>query len=169
MKPLYRGLAVALIHLLIVGSLGAKLLYDRATRPRVWVRTGQVDPDLPIRGRYFTLSVEVSRSSAPSEAPPRPSYGGENVELAVENGKLTARQSARRTGMYVMRRSARPDDDSFILSSALVFFIPEHAASPHLLRGDELWAEVTVPRNGPPRPIQLAIKRGDQWMPLNYR
>ena len=33
----------------------------------------------------------------------------------------------------------------------------------------ELWAEVTVPRKGPPRPIQLAIKNGTDWRPLNLR
>jgi hypothetical protein len=168
MKPLHKGLAVAFIHLLIVSSLGAKLLYDRATCPRVWVRTGQVDPDLPIRGRYMTLSIEVVRSSTPVDVPTKPSYRGENVELAVENGRLVAHETARHTDMYVMRRSPRPDD-TFILSSPLVFFIPEHADLPRLSRGDELWAEVTVPRNGPPRPIQLALKRGGQWMPLNYR
>ena len=59
MKPLYKGIAVAVVHILIVLSLGGKLLYDRATRPRIWVRTATVDPDLPIRGRYFTLNLEV--------------------------------------------------------------------------------------------------------------
>jgi hypothetical protein len=50
------------------------------------------------------------------------------------------------------------------------FFIAEHAELPRLNRAtDELWAEVTVPRKGPPRPIQLAIKRGSEWIPLNYR
>src|ERR1041385_5074053 len=169
MKPLHKGLAVAFIHLLIVSSLGAQLLYDRATCPRVWVRTGQVDPDLPIRGRYMTLSIEVSRSSAPVEAPAKPSYRGDNVELAVENGRLVAHGTARRTDMYVTRRSSRPEDDPFILSSPLVFFVPEHAELPRLSRGDELWAEVTVPRKGPPRPIQLAVKRGQEWRPLSYK
>jgi hypothetical protein len=169
MKPVYKGIAVALVHLLIVASLGAKLLYDRATCPHVWVRTGQVDPDLPIRGRYMTLSIEVFRSGAPAEAPPRPSYRADNVELAVENGRLVARGTARNTGMYVMRRSPRPDENAFILSLPLVFFIPEHAELPRLSRGDELWAEVTVPRHGPPRPIQLAIKHGEEWKPLTYK
>jgi len=29
--------------------------------------------------------------------------------------------------------------------------------------------EVTVPKTGPPRPIQLAIKRGDTFTPLGIR
>ena len=53
-----KGLIVAAIHLALVGSLGAKLLIDRATRPRVWARTAPVDPDHPLRGRYVRMRVE---------------------------------------------------------------------------------------------------------------
>ena len=53
-----KGLIVAAIHLALVGSLGAKLLIDRATRPRVWARTLPVDPDHPLRGRYVQMRVE---------------------------------------------------------------------------------------------------------------
>ena len=62
MKTIYKGLAVAVIQILIVLSVGGKLLYDRATKPRVWVRTASIDPDLPIRGRYLTLNLEVHTS-----------------------------------------------------------------------------------------------------------
>ena len=59
MNPrLKKGLIVAALHLAIVGSLGAKLLVDRATRPRVWARTAPIDPDDPLRGRYVRLRVE---------------------------------------------------------------------------------------------------------------
>ena len=54
---LTKGLLVAALQLMIVGSLAAKYAHDRATRPRVWVKVGYYDPDLPIRGRYAgTLS-----------------------------------------------------------------------------------------------------------------
>ena len=59
MNPrLRKGLIVAVLHLAIVGSLGVKLLVDRAMRPRVWARTGPIDPDSPLRGRYVRLRVE---------------------------------------------------------------------------------------------------------------
>ena len=59
MNPqLKKGLVVAALHLAMVSSLGAKLLVDRAMRPRVWVRTAPVDPDDPLRGRYVRLRVE---------------------------------------------------------------------------------------------------------------
>jgi hypothetical protein len=44
------------------------------------------------------------------------------------------------------------------LSGTSDFFIPEHAKSPFpLQKGQELWALVTVPPNGPVRPVKLAI------------
>src|SRR5262249_4905699 len=145
MKPLYKGIAVALIHILIVLSLGAKLLYDRATRPRLWVRTGQVDPDLPIRGRYLTLSLEVHSSDFkhPSGDPKNDRYDSSNVELAVENGQLVAHKTDHPTEMTISSwgQQRNRTDDIFLLSSPVVFFIPEHAETPRAGRDTELWAE----------------------------
>jgi hypothetical protein len=177
MKTLQKGLAVAIIHILIILSLGGKLLYDRAHRPRVWVRTGSVDPDLPIRGRYFTLSLEVHSADFKPEpqgqrvVKPQQTYDPGYVELAVENGQLIAHKADRPTGMTInsWNRSRNRGDDLFLLSSPVLFFIPEHAEAPRIGVGDELWAEVTVPKKGPPRPIQLAIKHDVQWTPLTYK
>jgi uncharacterized membrane-anchored protein len=178
MKNWQKGIIVAVAHVLIVLTLCGKLLYDRAHRPRVWVRTMQVDPDLPIRGRYLTLNLEVlapdySATAAGHGSPntsqkqPMPEYFNDDVELAVVNGQLVARKTDQRTEMRVWKQP-RQGSEAFILSSSPAFFVPEHAETPHLNRGDELWAEVTVPRKGPPRPIQLAVKHGTQWTPLNY-
>lgn len=52
MKPMTKAIIVALIQATLVCSLGAKLLYDRTTRPRAWFRAERFDPNLPIRGRY---------------------------------------------------------------------------------------------------------------------
>jgi hypothetical protein len=170
MKPLHKGLAVAFIHIFIVLSVGGKLLYDRATRPRVWVRTGSIDPDLPIRGRYFTLNLEVQAPELRGEYHDSRSYSSTYVELAVENGQLVAHKTERATGMFLNSWSwQRRVPDTYFLSSPVLFFIPEHAEVPRLGGGAELWAEVTVPRKGPPRPIQLAVKRGEEWIPLTYR
>ena len=49
LKPLTKAIIVAMIQVLIVCSLGAKLLYDRSTRPQVWFKTARYDPNLPIR------------------------------------------------------------------------------------------------------------------------
>jgi hypothetical protein len=90
------------------------------------------------------------------------------VELAVENGQLVAHKTDHPTGM-MLNSWNRQHGEEYFLSSPVLFFIPEHAELPRLGRGSELWAEVTVPRKGPPRPIQLALKRGQEWTPLTYR
>jgi hypothetical protein len=174
MKALQKGLAVAVIQILIVLSVGGKLLYDRANRPRVWVRTGSIDPDLPIRGRYLTLNLEVRmpESSQPAD-PKHPGLysGGSYVDLAVENKELVAHKTDQPTGLYISPwgRQRNRGGDIFVLSSPVLFFLPEHAEVPRLGIDGELWAEVTVPKKGLPRPIQLAVKRGTEWTPLTYR
>ena len=115
---LRKGIAVGLLHLAIVGSLGAKLLIDRSLRPRVWTRVAPVDPDHPLRGRYVSLRI--------AWAP-----------------------------------------DVKLVNQRLAFFIPEHVPDPSIRpSGEELWAEVTLPRRGAPRPIRLAVKKDGTLTPL---
>jgi hypothetical protein len=171
MNTLTKGIAVAVLHILIVLSLGGKLLYDRQTRPRVWVRTGSFDPDLPIRGRYVALRLQV-------QAPwfqPKENYARSSVTLAVDNGTLVANKSDTDTGMSISSwRNPRPNQpnqppSTVLLDQGVLFFLPEHADFPRVGSGEDIWAEVTIPRKGPPRPIQLALKRGTEWKPLTYR
>jgi hypothetical protein len=113
-----KGLILAAFQCLLALSLSGKLLYDRATCPRVWVKTAQWDPNLPIRGRYLALRLMPERDAL--------WYGNTNAQMVV-------------------------------------FFVPEHALpfETGLFRRDapELWAEVTIPHKGPPRPIRLALKK----------
>jgi hypothetical protein len=159
-----KGIAVAVLHILIVSSLGGKLLYDRAHRPRVWVRTGSIDPDLPIRGRYLTLRLQVQ---APWFVHDPKKWDREVVKLGVEKQSLVAYKSDKDTGVTISTWVSGPGIT--YLDEPVAFFLPEHADLPRLNSGDEIWAEVTVPRKGPPRPIQLAVKHGSEWKPLNYR
>jgi len=160
-----KGIAVALLHILIVTSLGGKLLYDRMQRPRVWVRTGSIDPDLPVRGRYLTIRLQVQATWFTLD--PK-SYIRENVRLGVENQALVAYKSDKETGLSVSTWSNRRLDTTY-LDQPVAFFLAEHAEVPRLHPDDEIWAEVTIPKKGPPRPIQLALKKGTEWKPLNYR
>jgi hypothetical protein len=52
-----KALLLGIFQCLLVLSLSGKLLYDRETRPRVWVKTRPWDPSLPIRGRYLSLQL----------------------------------------------------------------------------------------------------------------
>ena len=113
-----KGLILTAFQCLLALSLSGKLLYDRATCPRVWVKTAQWDPNLPIRGRYLALRLTPETDAQ--------WYSETNAQMVL-------------------------------------FFVPEHALPFETMRwrrdAPELWAEVTIPHKGPPRPIRLALKR----------
>jgi uncharacterized membrane-anchored protein len=155
-----KGLIVAALHVALVSSLGAKLLLDRATQPRVWVRTAPYDPNLPIRGRYVRLRIEVGTDGQEPAGP---------VELSVRNVQLVAMPASDSTGLYVqdVQRGGR---SVTVLSQPLAYFIPEHVPDPSIRNaGEELWVEVTVPKRGAPRPIQLGVKKDEVLIPLELR
>ena len=164
MKPLHKALVLGLGQLVLVATLGAKLLHDRATLPRVWVRTAPIDPELPIRGRYVELRLTAQKSREQLEA-----WG--TVALRVEKNALVAAPDARATRPLGRSPVSIQEDrgDSVVLGPPVLFFIPEHAPDPTRLAPDhELWAEVTVPPHGPPRPLRLGSKKtgSDRITPL---
>lgn len=165
LSPLTRGLALALAQVLIVSALGAKLLVDRARYSRVWVETAPVDPDLPIRGRYVQLRLKMS-----AEGLTVPPYARSAAELVVEDGALVARATSKDDATWVEFPDAN-DPSAVILGPTIAFFIPEDVADPSIRpAGETLWAEVTIPPTGPPRPIRLGIQRGDGPVePLDLR
>jgi len=175
MKPLYKGLLLGAIQVALVCSLGAKLLYDRATRPRVWVKTAPVDPDLPIRGRYVSLRLEVPARGFEMPAPtvpgqPIPGRGSHYANLKLEGGQLVAvrpanPQQAERVTLLVINNELFAD-----LWEPVAYFIPEHVPDPaRREQGEELWVEVTLPKKGPPRPLRLGVKKGAALNPLDLR
>jgi hypothetical protein len=189
MKPTTRALAVAVIQALIVIAVGGKLLYDRATLPRVWVETAGVDPALPIRGRYVSLRLVVDPVNPPDDAwlapqggesldepverlPPEPrpgtglpvpvrrlfaAEGGLQAELELDaQGKPDYGRSMRQTVVHGIDGDRR----RWMLSEPVAFFLPENAEDPTRLEpGAQLWAEVTLPVEGAPRPIRLEVRR----------
>lgn len=172
MSALHKGIILAVAHLAIVCSLGGKLLYDRATRPRVWVRTMAYDPDLPIRGRYASMRLQVVAPLSSRQLQGEAKYAWvvpKQGRLTVENGKLTVIPDEEGSIRYSFPERG-PNQNQAFLTEPVAFFIPEHALDPTWrLRGEELWAEVTVPRKGAPRPIRLAVKKGESFTPLDLR
>jgi len=60
--------------------------------------------------------------------------------------------------------------DALRIAEPVDFYIAEHAVDPTPLKpGQELWIEVTIPPQGPPRPIQLALKQDGAWKPLAFQ
>jgi len=174
MKPLYKGLLLAVLQVALVCTLGAKLLYDRAYRPHVWIKSAIYDPDLPIRGKYLALSMEVPAEGFTSQMQSRNFGGstGSNEVFEPNRGDLVLRGSqltavANENGEFWV--NVRRDHEGLVavINGETAYFLPEHSSGPLLHnRGEELWIEATIPRKGPPRPIRLGVKKDGVLTPL---
>ncbi len=171
-----KGIILAVLQLALVASLGAKYAIDRARFPRIWAQTVAYDPDLPIRGRYLSvrLRVDADRVYGGLELPKgsQGNFWGEmrDIYFYAENGHLVASPAPTPTRLHVTRWRTRTGDVAAVLSEPVDFFLPEHAGDPSRRQpGEELWVEVTVPVKGPPRPIRLAVKKGDTFTPLEIK
>ena len=166
MKPLVKGFIIAAVHVGLVASLGAKLLYDRSTRPRVWALTAPYDPNLPIRGRYVSLQLVVEPRGIAETKPGRASLPPQAVILRIEGERLVAEAIPQQPGYdpseLHVQLVERRGEKLALLDQPVAFFIPEHIADPSRRSlGESLWVEVTIPKKGPPRPIRLGVKKGD--------
>ena len=186
-KPMIKAAVVALIQVLIVCSLGAKLLYDRRTCPRAWFKTERYDPNLPIRGRYVSLLIEVTDSRSTEEVEKK--FGTEIQAIQNRNAQyryLGVDDFGRECGFIAMRdgapvaefvqtteiwncdnltfvRRRTGNENSLRLTEPSLFFISDTAKDPtHLAPGEELWVLATIPRKGPPRPLALGVKKAGE-------
>lgn len=159
------GIALAIVHVLLVSTLGLKLLADRARLPRAWARTLPFDPDLPIRGRYVRLRLEVPLSDGSGSA-----RAGEYRKVKLQAAGDRLQGVLDDNGPLHVRLDSTSDGLVAGLGDPVAFFIPEHIPDPSIRpTGEELWAEVTVPRRGPPRPIRLGVRRNGILTPLEIR
>jgi hypothetical protein len=171
MNALTKAIVVALIQVLIVCSLGAKLLYDRSTRPQVWFKTARYDPDLPIRGRYLGLQVELNDPRSPEEVEKKfgvtdryawMGFGQECGSIVAQDGKpVVVFDNGPAWDCDTLRLSRWRSTDGVVhlrLEEPLLFFIPDTAKDPRGRAGEEVWVLATIPRKGPPRPIALGLK-----------
>jgi hypothetical protein len=173
-----RGVALLAVQLVLVLSIAGKYAYERKVCPRVWVRTAQVDPSYPLRGRYLALQLTANACALPHDAANLLGPGSTNawrwrVKPEAKQGTLVAvavgndvRPELTQDVTQVGNRSCA----RAVLSPSADYFIGDRAKSPFPLKlNEELWAEVTVPPSGPPRPIQLAISSGAGFRPLVVR
>jgi hypothetical protein len=165
MSPRVAGATLALVQVLLVSAIGLKYAADRARLPSGWAQTVPFDPSLPIRGRYVRLRLQVPYTQ-PTAAPLSGAFT--RVRLVVENDRVHAVADS------VAGLEATVDTAAAALVARLkepvAFFIPEHVPDPsRRSRGEELWARVTLPAAGPPRPIRLAVRRGERLEDLDLR
>jgi hypothetical protein len=167
-----KGLLLAAIQIALVLSLGAKLLYDRATRPRVWVLSEVYDPDLPIRGRYLSERLRLPAEGFEYKESNKRNLNEwflnhERAYLEVRENQLIAKQQGSGAAERVHLHKNADGTIVAVTEEPVLVFIPERAEIPSLKPGQEMWVEVTVPAKGPPRPIRIGIKKDGVLTPLN--
>jgi hypothetical protein len=159
------GALLALAHVLLVSGIGLKYAADRARLPSGWAQTVPFDPSLPIRGRYVRLRLQVPLSQ---RTPGALDGSFTRVRLVAAEGRVQAVPDTT-AGLEATIDTARGAVVAR-LNEPIAFFIPEHVPDPSVRpRGEELWAEVTLPRAGPPRPTRLGVRRGGEPEPLDLR
>jgi hypothetical protein len=164
LSPLFkRGLILLIVQLVLVGSLAAKYFNDRARYPRAWVKTLPYDPNLPIRGRYVTMTAVIETDAFPAgkKVPESERFEYFCAALSVRDGKLFGRKAEDGSSCEMAGFFGRTEAT---LQSPLAYFIPDTAKDPareSAENKEELWVEVTVPPKGPPRPLRLGVKKPD--------
>ena len=158
------GVVLALFQAGLLLLVGLTFWIERLTAPRLWAMAQPVDPNLPIRGRYVSLRLRVPLSGVDTSESTTQSVilQGQGDRLVAENdgdGERYAGALIRRDGQTLVE-----------LSEPLALFIPPDVKDPSRRSpSDPLWVEVTLPRSGPPRPIQLGVMRGGRVRPLSLR
>jgi hypothetical protein len=166
MTPFTRGLLVGAAQMLLVASVGAKFLYDRASHPRLWVETAPYDPDLPIRGRYVNIALLVESDRDVPDATLNRAPNMFRARLEARGARLVAVEDDE-NGKHWVRSGGCGDRNCWQLAEPLAYFIPEHASDPSRQpQGVTLWAEVTLPPTGAPRPVRLGVRRGEAIEPI---
>jgi hypothetical protein len=186
MTRIRAALLLLLVQLALVSSVAAKYLYERKTCPRVWSRATQYDPNLPLRGRYLALQLLIDACQLPRDsahfqrfvpygvrpAVKAPGYWTWYVSLGVASGHLVpVLQDHPKNPSDTVRLTLAEDRscDRVPVSQATEYFIPGRAQPPvPLPAGQELWVEVTVPPNGPPRPTQIALATKSGFQVLHF-
>jgi hypothetical protein len=180
MSPAMKGVTVLAVQMALVLSVAAKYGWERKECSQVWARAGQYDPDLPLRGRYLALNLTIDSCGLPrnEESGSRfDSADGRHVNYSwvvttmVKDGKLVARAWDKVSAVpteEVIAAETTPCAQA-ILSDGTEFFVSEKAKLPELKKGQELWALVTVPPQGPPRPVELAVSDARGWRVLQLR
>jgi hypothetical protein len=171
MTAMRKGLLLGALQIVVILSLGGKLLYDRMSRPRVWVLAQVYDPELPIRGRYLSERLSFPAQGFTYKEPTKQNAGEWYLNrnwayYEARSGELIAKQEGSGSGGWI---SLHKRNDGTLVAFAeqpVLVFASEHADIPSLKAGQEMWVEVTVPAKGPPRPIRIGIKKDGLLTPL---
>jgi hypothetical protein len=182
-----------IVQLLLVSTVVIAYAWQRQHYPRVWTHAyDYMGPQSDLRGRYLNIQVALDgcSSTLPSAKQalfPRDINGAAksgpytiqpvgvfqfSAMLQVQNGTLQAvyiqNEEQRHFGQFVYAQPGKPCQDMRLLNP-INFYVPDNAPALFPLKPkQELWVELTIPPQGPPRPIQLALKSDGLWQPLAY-
>ena len=166
------GIGIAAVQAVLMLSTGVLFWIDRQISPRAWVPTAPMDPNLLIRGRYITMTMLVPlRPSNLIDSDAELLNTWQTVQLGVEGDRLIAQINDQSTRNQLDGR-IRQRGDSLVVNPyhELAFFIPPDVQDPSIQPdGRSLWVEVTLPRFGAPRPIQLGLETNGLIEPLPLR
>ena len=166
------GFLLAGVQAVLILSTAAMFWVDRQISPRAWVPTQPVDPNLPIRGRYITLNMVVPLRSRSLNIPDWDLLNTrQKVHLVAVGDRLIADIDHQAKSNLVDGSIRRNGDDLVVNPDhQLAFFIPPDVQDPSIQPdGRTLWVEVTVPRFGAPRPLQLGLEVNGLIQPLLLR
>jgi len=202
MKLATRGVVLLALQAALVLSTAAKYLWERHTRPMVWVKAaayGEFAMPAVIKSsqsnvagdadRYFTVQLLADACALPYKAPvdetdfshPIDLQQGNNqtykerkdkVRVVAQEGKLAVVESegVKPNDTQELMWDLRKPCSEARLPEMLKFYIPAgQAMLTDLRQGQTLWALVTVPEHGPPRPVKLALSDASGFHPLDSK
>jgi hypothetical protein len=189
-----RGVILLAVQWALVLTTTGKYLWERHTRPQVWTRVELFnerelaftarDP----HNRYMAVQLLANACTLPPHAVEMESdvdVLAENqgiykqhpvrkdlVRVVVVDGKLTLVEA---DGIHTGDKQElywdlRKPCTEARLPDNIQFYVPSSDAMPTKLRpGETVWALVTVPKQGPPRPIELALSDATGFHPLGQK
>ena len=121
---------------------------------------------MPIRGRYVNIALLVDADrAAPGDGDRAPNMFLARLETRDE--RLVAVQDEE-NGRHWVRSTTCGERSCWQLAAPLAYFIPEHGGDPSRQpQGATLWAEVTLPPSGAPRPVRLGLREGAAIVPID--
>jgi hypothetical protein len=195
MRMVARGFVLLAVQAALVAGTAGKYLWERHTRPMVWVKTSPfvdqevLHPSQEVTDRYLPLQLSVDVCGLPPKPPedetdyskPTDSQGSNflkyparkgAVRTVAKEGRLVAVDAGgafTHNSQEFLWDMRKPCKEARLLD-IVKFYVPKGVDLPERLKpGESLWALVTVPAEGPLRPLELAVSNATGFHPLEAK
>jgi hypothetical protein len=189
-----RGAILLVVQCALVLTTAGKYLWERHTRPEVWTRVelfNEQELSFTARdphNRYMRAQLLADACTLP----PRAGEKEADINVMEENRGIYRSHQVRKDLVHTVARNGKltlveaegihtPDKQELYwdlrkpctearLPENIQFYVPSSDAMPTKLQpGQTVWALVTVPAQGPPRPLELAISDASGFHPLGQK